>query len=699
MAETADDIENVKPVWKLSLGLTAALIVLWAVIQLAVFELEIFPLTYVLPMLICVWTRDRLALWLMAGVFLAISSLKLFLILSANSLPVFEDWISYTATVLNILGGAVAIHVVIALRERVHMTMRRLQQAHEQLQEQSEELTQQNEELAQQNEEIQAQSEELAQQNEELQVQTEDIVALNNELSYRERLLQALLDSARRLESEQEIMRYVAATATELYGDAADCVVVYEKQNSTLLIRAVAGLEEHESVAEFRPAKDAFANLVIEEGRTACLEDVSLRKDIEILDVEGSEPFQSVLCAPMRVQGDPIGAVAVYSRRKQEWTANQFRLTEWLEGQCAHALETLRMQNELWRQAALLDLSPDSIICKKPDGTITLWNKGAETLYGWRREEALGRKIEDLLKTQLPQPVEEVNRQLQRDGEWSGEVIHFSKNCEEIVIQGRWQALHDDNGKVVEILESNIDITGRKRDEQHLRKLVDDLARSNRDLQQFAYVASHDLQEPLRQVVAFVQLLEKKYGQKLDEQGAEYMRFIVEGAKRMHKLILDLLAYSRVDLATAKVEQISLQDALEQAVHNLSVLIEENKATVTSDTLPELKADQAQLVQVFQNLIGNAIKFRGDKAPEVHVGVEKNKHAWIVQVSDNGIGFDPEHADKIFQLFQRLHTRDVYPGTGIGLTICKRVVERHGGEMWAESKPGQGASFYFSLPR
>jgi len=258
--------------------------------------------------------------------------------------------------------------------------------------------------------------------------------------------------------------------------------------------------------------------------------------------------------------------------------------------------------------------------------------------------------------------------------------------------------IRDRDGHWVRSTTTITDITSRKQAEEDQKRLIDNLARSNRDLQQFAYVASHDLQEPLRQVSSFTQLLASRYSERLDKEAWEYMDFIVEGSKRMQNLIFDLLQYSRADSAGRKLALVALNEALEQALHNLFVVIEENQATITHDDLPTVEADKSQLVQVFQNLISNAIKFRTEVNPVIHVGVERKEHEWLFSVRDNGIGFPQEQANKIFQLFQRLHARQRYEGTGIGLAICKRAIERHGGQMYAQSEPGQGSVFYFTLP-
>ncbi len=235
--------------------------------------------------------------------------------------------------------------------------------------------------------------------------------------------------------------------------------------------------------------------------------------------------------------------------------------------------------------------------------------------------------------------------------------------------------------------------------EQRVQERTAELARSNHDLEQFAYVASHDLQEPLRMVSSYTQLLAKRYKGQLDADADEFIAYAVEGAARMQTLINDLLAYSRVGLRGKPFERTPTADVLEQALAGLQIALQEQAALVTHDNLPVVAGDASQLVQLFQNLIGNAIKFRGEAPPRVHVSARDAGREWVFAVRDNGIGFDPQFAERIFVIFQRLHTRAEYPGTGIGLAICKKIVERHGGRIWVESRTGEGATFYFTLPK
>jgi PAS domain S-box-containing protein len=257
----------------------------------------------------------------------------------------------------------------------------------------------------------------------------------------------------------------------------------------------------------------------------------------------------------------------------------------------------------------------------------------------------------------------------------------------------------DASGNIIGTFGLTRDITALKDAEEKLLEERNLLARSNAELEQFAYVASHDLQEPLRAVASCVQLLQKRYEDKLDARANEFISHAVDGTKRMQALISDLLAYSRVGTRGHAFETVNLEEILSDALANLTVAIQENGAVITRDPLPTLLGDDTQLGQLFQNLIGNAVKFRAEgRPPQIRVTARREGAEWIFGVADNGIGIEPQYFERVFRVFQRLHTRTRYPGTGIGLAICKKIVERHGGRIWIESQPDQGSVFHFTLP-
>ena len=264
----------------------------------------------------------------------------------------------------------------------------------------------------------------------------------------------------------------------------------------------------------------------------------------------------------------------------------------------------------------------------------------------------------------------------------------------------RWEMRpwHDNQGEVAGVIMFSEVITAQKHAEEQLGQKARDLARSNAELQQFAYISSHDLQEPLRMVTGFLELLQRRYQDRLDDDATEFIGFAVDGARRMKQLINDLLAYSRIGTQERTTNSISCGGALSVALRNLEMAVSENGAQVTHGHLPRVAADTTQLTQLFQNLIGNAIKYRGPDPPRIHIEAVAADDELVFSVKDNGLGIEPQYHDRIFNVFERLHTRDEYPGTGIGLAICKKILDYHGGRIWLESEPGNGSTFFFSLP-
>jgi PAS domain S-box-containing protein len=275
-------------------------------------------------------------------------------------------------------------------------------------------------------------------------------------------------------------------------------------------------------------------------------------------------------------------------------------------------------------------------------------------------------------------------------------VLHPDGTIRWIIDRGR--ALYDVGGRATEIAGITLDITKRKHAEEDLLRTSHELERSNKDLESFAYIASHDLQEPLRTITGFLQLLELRIGNQLDDKTKQYIEYAVDGSKRMHQMITDLLSYSRVSMQPYSLKAVNLREPLDHALSATRKSIEDSGASIAIQDLPSVRADASQMLQVFQNLLGNAIKFRSERPLEIQIGARKDQQFWVLWVKDNGIGLDPEQREKIFQVFQRLHSRRKYPGSGIGLSICKKIIERHGGSIWVESTPNAGSTFYFSLP-
>lgn len=289
---------------------------------------------------------------------------------------------------------------------------------------------------------------------------------------------------------------------------------------------------------------------------------------------------------------------------------------------------------------------------------------------------------------------------------WEDEYMFKAGDDTYKYIYDRGYIIYNENNEPVRMIGAMQDLTERKSHENMLQKLnmslerrAKELAESNEELERFAYVASHDLQEPLRMVTSFLQLIQKRYNDKLDSKGHQYIRYAVDGAERMKKLILDLLEYSRVNSSKVEFQQVDVNEIVQEVKKTYKSLLKETDGTVRAGEMPTIKANKTQILQLFQNLIGNAIKYRKDEPPVIDISVEEEKSFYKFKIADNGIGIQPKFYHKIFVIFQRLHNREEYSGTGIGLAICKKIVEKHGGKIWVTSEPGQGSTFYFNLPK
>lgn len=353
----------------------------------------------------------------------------------------------------------------------------------------------------------------------------------------------------------------------------------------------------------------------------------------------------------------------------------------------------------LSRLAAIVESSNDAIIGLDLAGRITSWNRAAERMYGYSAEEAVGASIALLAPPALKDDELKLIERI-RTGESLPyyETVRVTKQGKTIDVSLTMSPIRNADGEVIALSKIARDIGERKRAERALADKTEELAHSNKELEQFAYVASHDLQEPLRMIGSYTQLLLRRYRSKLDQDADEFIGYVVDGVKRMQTLIQDLLAYSRVGTQGMPFTAVDFEAILAQTLRDLTVARRESGAEIVHDRLPTLNADAVQIAQLWQNLIGNAIKFRSDQPLKIHIGSQLENDTWHFKVSDNGIGIEPQYAERIFIIFQRLHTRDRYPGTGIGLAICKKIVERHGGRIWIESQLGHGTIVHFTLP-
>jgi PAS domain S-box-containing protein len=368
------------------------------------------------------------------------------------------------------------------------------------------------------------------------------------------------------------------------------------------------------------------------------------------------------------------------------------------------AEEALRRSDESYR-LIVSNVKDYAMFMLDTTGLVVTWNDGAEKIKGFKADEIIGQNFsrfytaEDISNGKPAFGLEQAATHQRYEVEGWRVRKDGSRYFADVVIT----ALRDSTGQLRGFGKIIRDITERKKAEQRLAKTVADLKRSNEELQQFAYVASHDLQEPLRMVASYTQLLAKRYQGRLDADADEFIAFAVDGCNRMRGLIQDLLTYSRAGTGGKSLIEISAEDALQEALMNLQATIEQSGAVVSHDSLPVILTDGAQLVQVFQNLVGNAIKYRSAEVPRVHVsatvsGTMNGSPEWVFSVRDNGLGIDPKYSERVFILFQRLHLQTEFEGTGIGLAICKKIVERLGGRIWVESQLGKGSTFYFALP-
>ncbi len=341
----------------------------------------------------------------------------------------------------------------------------------------------------------------------------------------------------------------------------------------------------------------------------------------------------------------------------------------------------------------------DPIFIRNLEGIVIDMNRTAEETYGWRRDELIGKSIMTIMPSHLRSLAEDYHFRCKR-GETikNVEFTHLTKSGATIPVLVSLSLLTDERAEPVSIATIIKDLSNLKRTEEMLRAQTEALARSNKDLEEFAHVAAHDLREPLIGIAAYVKILQRQYGDSLNAQANQFISRILETITRMDGLIQSLLSYCRLGNDAGNFDPTDCNAAFAGALSNLIAAIDASGATVTTDSLPKIMANQSLLIQVFQNLVGNAIKFAGDEPPEIHVGASLEGSEWRFSVKDNGIGIEPAYFDRIFRIFQRIDSSADRPGAGIGLANCKKIVEYHGGRIWVESKPGKGSTFFFTIP-
>lgn len=349
--------------------------------------------------------------------------------------------------------------------------------------------------------------------------------------------------------------------------------------------------------------------------------------------------------------------------------------------------------------AQVFESNIEGVLITDTRGRILHVNRKVSSIVGFDHDHLLGQPVTLLLSPPERETFTAHWPGIKMGEPWQGETSLQHANGKAFPAWVNVSGVKDDVGTVTHFVIEFSDISEYRAAQQALRQRTEELARSNKELEQFAYVASHALQEPLRMVASFTQLLARRYKGKLDADADEFIHYAVDGATRMQTLINDLLAYSRVGTRVKPFESVNLNTVLQKAMDNLHVAITESGAEFERDSLPVVSGDNTQLIQLFQNLLGNAIKFKAEKPPLIKISLLSSEQYWRIAIKDNGIGIAPEFFERIFVIFQRLHTKEDYPGTGIGLAICKKIAERHGGTIEVESEPGAGATFYIVLPK
>jgi PAS domain S-box-containing protein len=484
------------------------------------------------------------------------------------------------------------------------------------------------------------------------------------------------------LQSQKDLTDFVENAIFGLHWVAADGTIIWANQAELDLLGYTRDEYVGHSITEFHADQEIIADIL-----------QRLLSDQVVQDYE----------ADLRCKDGSIRRVLIDSN--SSWSNGEFIRTRCFTRDITDrklAEEALRQSEQKFR--AIFDGMFQFMGVLTPAGILIEANRTALDAIGVNPEDVIGQMFwatpwwthSLVLQEQLKDAIARAAQ---------GELVRFE--AEHILADGTaifvdftLKPVFDEGEKVIMLIPEGRDITDRRQAELELQNQKQDLARSNAELQQFAYVASHDLQEPLRMITSYLELLERRYKGQLDERADKFIAYAVDGATRMQTLINDLLSYSRVGTGEQNRKAVDCEKIVQNVLSNLHLSIVQSHAAITHDSLPKVNGDPSQLTQLFQNLISNAIKFhREEEAPQIHIGVDGTNGKWLFSVQDNGIGMEAQYLERIFIIFQRLHSKTEYPGTGIGLAVCKKIVERHGGNLRVESQPDHGSTFYFTLPQ
>jgi len=708
-----------RPSWRLSLPVCAAMVIGWGILRLAVFQDVVMPLTYALPLLICVWSRDLQQLWGMAALFAAMASTKLFWILPQGVFTTFEHWAIYSAQLTNIAVAGLVVHAIIGLRDSLERKNAALQALNQQLAEANDQVRSQNEllqrtnhqaeELSQQNEELRSQGEELEQQAEELTAHTEESQAVNEELAQREQMLRALLDAAGALSGDGEVLDAVCDQGLRLLGEHVQAAAIVEARQDLLHLHAQRGLKTDGSDAGCRPVAQSLAGLVIEQGRTAALDDLALRSDLVFPEPSTGPPFRSVLATPLRVDKQVVGAIEFYGLEARSWTDDQFRLAEWVAGQCGSVLQAVRLHAELQAREekfrTLADNMSQFAWMADEHGGLFWYNRRWYDYTGTNFEEMQGWGWQKVHHPDHVQRVTEKFRHHVEAGEaWEDTFPLRGRDGNYCWFLSRALPIRDASGRILRWFGTNTDITQQRETEQRLAEAKEAAEAASRSQAQFLANMSHELRTPMNAILGMIDVALPKA---VHPTAVDCLQTAKGSADLLLTLLDDLLDSSKIEAGKLELESapFSLRRLMDQITRVLSVRASE-KGLVFCCRFPEevpdaLVGDRMRLQQVLLNLAGNAIKFTEQGEVEISIrsllvdGAAELEFA----VRDTGIGIPPASLERIFQPFSQVDpsTTRRFGGTGLGLSISKNLVELMGGRIWAESNVGTGSTFYFTV--